>query len=75
MGWGALEEFGSLFSPGMRHEQQEKQRLELTREDPESGGQPLSTVDLDGNKAVIRLPPRLVPEPEDATGTDGRAAG
>ena len=75
MGWGALEEFGSLFSPGMRHEQQEKQRLELTREDPDSGAPPLSTVDLDGNKAVIRLPPRLVTEAEDALGTGDRATG
>lgn len=63
MGWGSLEEFGSLFAPGMRHEQEEKQRLELTREDPGSAGTPLSTVDLDGGKAIIRLPPRTVEEP------------
>ena len=69
MGWGSMEEFGSLFAPGMRHEQEEKQRLELTRENPESGAPPLSTVDLDGGKAVIRLPARPVKEPEPDLGT------
>jgi hypothetical protein len=59
-----MDEFASLFNPGIRNEQQEKQRLELTRENPESGAPPLSTVDLDGKKAVIRLPARLVVEKE-----------
>lgn len=62
-----MDEFSSLFAPGIRHEQQEKQRLELSRDNPESGAPPLSTVDLDGRKAVIRLPPKVEePAPEPA---------
>jgi Family of unknown function (DUF6191) len=66
VGWGGLEEFGALFAPGMRHEQEEKQRLELSRDDLESGDPP-STVDLDGNRAIIRLPRKPAPDPDATT--------
>jgi hypothetical protein len=55
-----MEELSALFAPGIRHEQRERERLEATRDDP-STGDPPSTVDLDRNKAVIRLPAK--PEP------------
>ena len=57
MGWNPLEELGALFSPGIRHEQEERQRRDVLRDD-EASGEPVSTVDLDNNKAVIRLPTR-----------------
>jgi hypothetical protein len=50
-----MEEMASLFAPGMKHVQEEKQRLVMTRDD-EATGDPPSSVDLDGNRAVIRLP-------------------
>jgi hypothetical protein len=50
-----MEELASLFAPGMKHVQEEKQRLAMTRDD-EATGDPPSTVDLDRNRAVIRLP-------------------
>ncbi len=50
-----MEEMASLFAPGMKHVQEEKQRLAMTRDD-QATGDPPSTVDLDGNRAVIRLP-------------------
>jgi hypothetical protein len=56
MAFGGLEEFGALFAPGMRHEQEEKNRLALWREDAEDGAPPRSEVDLDRGVAVIRLP-------------------
>lgn len=52
-----MEELASLFAPGMKHVQEEKQRLAMTRDD-DATGDPPSTVDLDGNRAVIRLPAR-----------------
>lgn len=55
MPWGPMEELSALFAPGIRHEQEEKQRREVLRDD-EASGDPVSTVDLDGKKAVIRLP-------------------
>lgn len=60
-----MEELASLFAPGMKHVQEEKQRLTMTRDD-EATGDPPSTVDLDGNRAVIRLPrsePPAAPPP------------
>lgn len=65
MGWSGLDELGALFSPGMRHEQEEKQRRDVLRDD-ESTGDPVSTVDLDANHAVIRLPPRPDRDPDPA---------
>jgi uncharacterized protein DUF6191 len=64
MAFGGLEEFGALFAPGMRHEQEEKNRLELWREDAEDGAPPRSVIDLDNGIAVIRLPAKA----EDAEG-------
>jgi hypothetical protein len=61
MGWGGLEEFGSLFAPGMRHEEEERNRLEMWRDDV-GDADPPSTVDLDRGIAVIRLPKKDRPE-------------
>ena len=63
MPWGPMEELSALFAPGIRHEQEEKQRREVLRDD-EGTGDGLSTVDLDNKKAVIRLPAKPA-EPAD----------
>lgn len=51
-----------MFAPGMRHEQEEKNRLEMWREDAEDGAPPRSVVDLDRGIAVIRLPEKKAAE-------------
>jgi hypothetical protein len=51
-----LEELGALFNPGMRHEQERREKLELLREDEGNAADPPSTVDLDAGIAVLRLP-------------------
>lgn len=58
-----MEEMAALFAPGMRHEQQRRQDLEMLREDEGNAADPPSTVDLDAGIAVIRLPrdPVLAP--------------
>ncbi len=61
MSWGPLEEFASLFAPGMRHERQRRQELETLRDEEGNSADPPSTVDLDRGVAVIRLP-RMPPD-------------
>lgn len=56
MSWGPLEELGALFSPGMRHEQERREKLAVLREDEGNSADPPSTVDLDRGIAVLRLP-------------------
>ncbi|HEY8374343.1 MAG TPA: DUF6191 domain-containing protein [Pseudonocardiaceae bacterium] len=50
--------FGELFTPGLRHQREHRQWVEVhRREDPEAGAGPL---DLDSG--VVRLPVRRDPE-------------
>ena len=64
-----MEEFASLFAPGMRHEQKERERMTMWRDDV-GDSDPPSTVDLDRGVAVIRLPKKKEPT-EDAAEPDG----
>jgi hypothetical protein len=59
-----MEELGALFSPGMRHEQQRRQDLEMLRDEEGNAADPPSTVDLDRGIAVIRLPRPATPPPD-----------
>ncbi|MGW2426826.1 DUF6191 domain-containing protein [Streptomyces sp. NPDC001709] len=45
--------WGELLHPSQRHVQQERERQLVLRDDAESGA-PLSSIDLDSGKAVIR---------------------
>jgi Family of unknown function (DUF6191) len=69
-----MEEFASLFAPGMRHEQKERERLALWRDDV-GDADPPSTVDLDRGIAVIRLPKKKEPAAtaDNADGTVGES--
>lgn len=51
-----IGELDGLFSPGSIHWQQEKQRLAMMRETPESGAPPFGPIDLASGKVVIRRP-------------------
>jgi hypothetical protein len=60
-----MEELAALFNPGMRHEQERREKLAVLREDEGNSADPPSTVDLDAGVAVLRLPrkPDATPPP------------
>ena len=60
-----MEELSALFAPGMRHEQERREQLEVLRDDEGNAVDPPSLVDLDGKLAVIRLPPKLAQPPDE----------
>jgi hypothetical protein len=49
-----FEEFDAFFGSGKRHELDHRGHSLMMREDPDDGAPPLMTVDLDGNKVVLR---------------------
>jgi len=51
-----IGELDGLFSPASIHWQQEKQRMAMMRENPESGDPPWGSIDLLSGKVVIRQP-------------------
>ncbi|GAA2016515.1 hypothetical protein GCM10009839_10140 [Catenulispora yoronensis] len=51
-----IGELDGLFSPGSIHWQQEKQRIAMMRDNPESGDPPFGPIDLVSGKVVIRQP-------------------
>ncbi|MGW6454788.1 DUF6191 domain-containing protein [Streptomyces sp. NPDC055078] len=52
-----FEQLHATFSPGKQSELKERQSALLLRDDEEDGAPPhRSTVDLDGGRAVVRLP-------------------
>jgi hypothetical protein len=64
-----LEELGALFNPGMRHEQERREKLAVLREDEGNSADPPSTVDLDLGVAILRRP-----KPKAQPGADGKPA-
>jgi hypothetical protein len=71
MGWGGLEEFGALFNPGMRHEQERRELLEVLRDEEGNAADPPSTVDLDSGVAIIRLPRKPAEDSSDREPAEG----
>ncbi|MFJ2593857.1 DUF6191 domain-containing protein [Streptomyces erythrochromogenes] len=51
-----FEQLHAGFSPGKQNELKERQSARVMRDDEEDGAPPRSRVDLDGGRAVIRLP-------------------
>ncbi|ANW19518.1 DUF6191 domain-containing protein [Streptomyces clavuligerus] len=52
-----FEQLHATFSPGKQSELKERQSALLLRDDEEDGAPPhRSTVDLDGGRAVVRIP-------------------
>ncbi|WP_202454841.1 DUF6191 domain-containing protein [Streptomyces sp. PsTaAH-137] len=59
--------FEELFSPGRKHTNDERKRLELTRVDLDDGDPGRGPIDLTSGKVVVRRPR---PEPDDETADD-----
>ncbi|GAA3808288.1 DUF6191 domain-containing protein [Streptomyces phyllanthi] len=55
--------FEELFAPGLKHAQDERNRLEMTREDIGDSDPGRGPIDLESGMAVIRPPARLHDEP------------
>ncbi|HVQ91386.1 MAG TPA: DUF6191 domain-containing protein [Mycobacteriales bacterium] len=72
-----MEEFAALFNPGMRHEQERREKLAVLREEEGNSADPPSTVDLDAGVAVLRLPgkKKAADEPEPAATPEGATEG
>nr|WP_239092159.1 DUF6191 domain-containing protein [Streptomyces sp. SID14478] len=56
--------FEELFSPGRKHTNDERKRLELTRVDLNDGDPGRGPIDLTSGKVVVRRPDRTDPQPE-----------
>lgn len=56
--------FEELFAPGRKHTRDERNRLEMTREDVGDSDPGRGPIDLDSGTAVIRPPARLHDEEE-----------
>ncbi|WP_427925318.1 DUF6191 domain-containing protein [Streptomyces sp. cg40] len=48
--------FEELFSPGRKHTEDERNRLEMTRVDVADGDPGRGPIDLESGKVVVRLP-------------------
>ncbi|MFF1684303.1 MULTISPECIES: DUF6191 domain-containing protein [unclassified Streptomyces] len=55
--------FDELFSPGRKHTDEERKRLELTRVDLNDGDPGRGPIDLTSGKVVVRVPAQASPEP------------
>jgi len=53
---GGFGIFDELFSPGARHREEERNRLELTRDEDGDSEPDRGPIDLDSGAVVIRLP-------------------
>jgi hypothetical protein len=52
-----------LFAPGRKHTEDERNRLEMTREDTGDGDPGRGPIDLTSGKVVVRLPAQTPAEP------------
>ncbi|MET7929746.1 DUF6191 domain-containing protein [Streptomyces sp. NPDC055059] len=59
--------FEELFSPGRKHTNEERKRLELTRVDLNDGDPGRGPIDLTSGKVVVRVPAQATPGPTDPT--------
>ncbi|MGD6743144.1 DUF6191 domain-containing protein [Streptomyces sp. BH106] len=70
--------FEELFSPGRKHTNDERKRLELSRVDLNDGDPGRGPIDLTSGKVVVRQPSQeaapKTPEPDDLAAQDDRAA-
>ncbi|MFE2989838.1 DUF6191 domain-containing protein [Streptomyces sp. NPDC059262] len=57
--------FEELFSPGRKHTDEERKRLELTRVDLNDGDPGRGPIDLTSGKVVVRVPAQATPGPTD----------
>ncbi|MHC5263656.1 DUF6191 domain-containing protein [Streptomyces sp. UC4497] len=70
--------FEELFSPGRKHTNDERKRLELSRVDLNDGDPGRGPIDLTSGKVVVRPPSQEAapetPEPDEADAQDAPAA-
>lgn len=67
--------FDELFAPGRKHTEDERNRLELTREDEGSSDPARGPIDLASGTVTVRLPGKPSEDaPEDAEEPDQPAA-
>ncbi|MFF1393340.1 DUF6191 domain-containing protein [Streptomyces sp. NPDC058287] len=59
--------FEELFSPGRKHTNEERKRLELTRVDLNDGDPGRGPIDLTSGKVVVRIPAQTPPGLTDPT--------
>lgn len=62
--------FEELFSPGRKHTNEERKRLELTRVDLNDGDPGRGPIDLTSGKVVVRIPAQSPPGLTDTTDQD-----
>ncbi|MGW6400526.1 DUF6191 domain-containing protein [Streptomyces sp. NPDC055134] len=61
--------FEELFSPGRKHTNEERKRLELTRVDLNDGDPGRGPIDLTSGKVVVRVPNQTPRDPTEGPGT------
>lgn len=54
-----ISELDSVFAPGSIHWRKQQQHMAMMRDEVDAGDRPFGYVDLDANKAVIRIPPAV----------------
>ncbi|WP_425841373.1 DUF6191 domain-containing protein [Streptomyces fractus] len=64
--------FEELFSPGRKHTNDERKRLELTRVDMNDGDPGRGPIDLTSGKVVVRPPQATEAEPGESTEAEPR---
>ncbi|MGX1673999.1 DUF6191 domain-containing protein [Streptomyces sp. NPDC055400] len=65
--------FEELFSPGRKHTNEERKRLELTRVDLNDGDPGRGPIDLTSGKVVVRVPHQTPPDPDPTEGPETAA--
>lgn len=61
--------FEELFSPGRKHTDEERKRLELTRVDLNDGDPGRGPIDLTSGKVLVRVPNQTPPDPTEGPET------
>jgi Family of unknown function (DUF6191) len=56
--------FETVFAPGRRHMEEEKERLEWTRDEEGEGARHRGPIDLDSGHVVIRTPDEQPDQPD-----------
>ncbi|WP_328465663.1 DUF6191 domain-containing protein [Streptomyces sp. NBC_00448] len=62
--------FDELFAPGRKHTEDERNRLELTREDEGSSDPARGPIDLASGTVTVRVPDKAADDADDSDDTD-----
>ncbi|MFJ2958503.1 DUF6191 domain-containing protein [Streptomyces sp. NPDC087270] len=64
--------FDELFAPGRKHTEDERNRLELTREDEGSSDPARGPIDLASGTVTVRVPDKAADDADDADDSNDR---